>query len=834
LNVARLKALNRSTPKSKMIREHADACRYDVKSALRGLRRTPGYTATAVLMLALGIGATSAIFSVVNAVIIRPLPYPSSDAIVRIAHAIGGIEQQYFSEAIFLTYAENTQAFQDLGVWNPEATVTITSEGDPEEVAALVASRGLLATLGVQPHIGRWFSNEEAAPDGPDVVLLAAGYWQRKLGGDPGVLGRTLTVNGGPRQIVGVMPASFRFGGDFEVVLPLRINPAAPGSVFSRVGIARLKPGVSLAQANADASRVLDLWFNRPGGNPAVRARWSPALVPLKQDVVGDAGTTLWVLMGAIGIVLLMACANVATLSLVRAEGRRHESAIRAAIGASRSRIARQLLVESLTVALAGGVLGIGLAYAGVRLLVAIGPPNLPRLAEISIDPIVLAFALAISVLSALLFGVIAIRKHATLLPADALGVRRGASMTRERQRSQQTLVAAQLALALVLLVSAGLMVRSAQALFSVDPGFSRPDELQTFSISIPANVVAEPERVTRVQQEILDNVSALPGVVSSAFTSRLPMGGDRYSSALLAEGQDYGARTPPNRHARVISPGLFGTQGTALVGRDFTWTDVYEGRLVAIVSRNLAIELWGSPAGALGKRIREYYAKESPWREVVGVAGDVYDDGMQQPAPATIYWPAHPGARLFGFPAFQARRVSVAIRTERGTEGLLDAVRAAVRSVSPTLPIAEVSTVGDLYRRSMARTSFTLVLLAIAAAMALFLSLSGIYGIVSYAVSQRRREIGIRLALGAAPRDVRAMFVRRGLVLGGAGATVGLIGAVGFTQLMESLVFGIRALDPVTFVTTPVILVAAAALATYLPARRAAAVDPVETMRIE
>jgi predicted permease len=818
-----------------VVREQADTCRQDAKYALRKMRRAPGFTAVVVLILGLGIGATTAIFSVVNAVLIRPLPYPASDQLVRIAHVIGGIDQQYFSEAIFLTYAKNTQAFQGLGVWNPEATATITGQGDPEEVPALAAGLGLLPALGVEPQIGRWFSNDEQAPGGPDTVLLTAGYWQRKLGGDPRVLGRTLTVNGEPREIVGVMPANFRFSHKFEIVLPLRINTAAPGGLFTFVGLARLKPGVTLAQANADAGRILDIWFQRPGANPSGRARWRPALVPLKQDVVGDVGRALWVLLGAIGIVLLMACANVANLLLVRADARRHESAIRVALGASRTRIARQLLVEGLTVALVGGALGVGLAYAGVRLLVAFGPSNLPRLAEISIDPVVLGFAVAISVGSAILFGAIPIRKHTRPLVAGAFGAGRGASMTRERQRSQQTLVAAQLALALVLLVSAGLMIRSFQALLGVDVGFTQPEHVQTVSISIPRNVVTEPERVTRMQKEILEKVSAIPGVVSAGFTTRLPMGEPRYSSALMAEGQVDDGRTPPNRHARAVSPGLFRTQGTPLRGRDFTWTDVDEGRLVAIVSENLARELWGSPADALGKRIREYYDKESPWREVVGVAGDVHDDGVLRPAPATIYWPPHPGARLFGFPGFLARRVSIAVRTERaGTESLLEDLTQAVASVSPTLPLAQVSTLGELYRQSMARTSFTLVLLAIAAAMALLLGLSGIYGVISYAVAQRRREIGIRLALGAEPRDVRMMFVRRGLVLGSIGLAAGLVGAVGFSRLMESLVFGIPPLDPVTFAVTPAILVATAALATYLPARRASAVDPVETMRIE
>jgi len=334
----------------------------------------------------------------------------------------------------------------------------------------------------------------------------------------------------------------------------------------------------------------------------------------------------------------------------------------------------------------------------------------------------------------------------------------------------------------------------------------------------------------------IVDKLAAVPGVTSVAFATRLPMGSDRSSSALTAEGRADDGRTPPNRHVNIISPGLFRTQGTPLLaGRDFTWTDIYDMRLVAIISDNLAREFWGSPEAALGRRIREYYDSESPWREIVGVAGDVHDDGVHQAAPATIYWPAHPQARVFGLPGFQARRVSVAIRTERaGTESLLDQVREAVSSVSATLPLAQVSTLDHAYRQSMARTSFTLVMLAIAATMALLLGTAGVYGVIAYAVSQRRREIGIRLALGAQAADIRGLFVRRGLILGGTGLAMGLAGALGATQLMESLLFGVTPLDPVTFTAMPLVLAAAAVLASYLPARRAVTVDPVETMRAE
>jgi predicted permease len=809
----------------------------DIRYTARMIRKQPGFAAAAVVTLALGIGATTAVFSVVNGVLINPLLYPDSDALVRIVHSIGGIDQPYFNDAIYTTYVDNTQTFQDLGVWSPGETATITGQGDPEEVRTLTASQGVLTTLGVRPEIGRWFSKTDDTPGARDTVMLTNGYWNRMFGGDRAVLERVLTINGRPHQIIGVMPAGFRFGGEFEIVLPLRIDRGAPIPSFRLLGVARLKPGVTLAQANADVARILHVWFENSGVNPAVRARWAPSLRPLKQDVVGDVGRTLWVLMGTIALVLLMACANVANLLLVRAAARQQEFAIRAALGARWTRVARQLLVESVTLALFGGALGVGLAYGGLRVLVAIGPSDLPRLAEISIDPVVLGFALTISLLSGLLFGLFPILKYARPRLADAVGGGRGASLTRERQRSQQALVAAQVALALVLLLSAGLMIRSFQALRRLDPGFAEPQRVQTFSISLSATMVAEPERVTRMQHEVLDRIAATPGVASAAFTTRLPMGSDRSSAALTVEGKVDDGRTPPNRQVKIVSPGMFHTLGTPLIaGRDFTWTDLYDLRHVAIISENLAREVWGSPAAALGKRVREYYVPTSPWREIVGVAGDVYDDGADQPPPATIYWPAQPLEQLLSMSSgYQSRRVSVAVRTERaGTESLLTQVREAVRSVSATLPLAQVRTLDEVYDQSMARTSFTLVMLAIAGAMALLLGVSGLYGVIAYAVSQRRREIGIRLALGAQAREIRGLFVRRGLILGGTGLAIGLGGAPVFTRLMESLLFGISPLDPVTFIAMPAVLAAAAVLASYVPARRAAAVDPVETLRAE
>ncbi len=813
-----------------------DSMRNDIRYVARMLGRSPGVTAAAVLTLGFGIGAATAVFSVVHSVLLNPLPYRDPDRLVRIVHAIGGVDQPYFSDPIYLAYADTTQAFEDLGVWVPGETATITGQGVPEQVRSLTAGRGVLSTLGVAPEIGRWFSAAEDAPGGPDVVMLGHGYWQRRFGGDPAVIERAIVVDGRPRQVVGVMPAGFRFAGESEIVLPLRLDRGAPIPAFRLLGVARLRPGVTPAQADADVVRVLQVWFERAGTRPEVRARWAPALQPLVRDVVGDVGGALWVLLGAIGVVLLLACANVANLLLVRAEGRRQELAIRAALGASWPRITRQLLVESLMLSLAGGLLGVLIAAAGVRALVAIGPAQLPRLHEIAVDPTALGFALAIALASGLVFGLLPMVRHLRPRLDDVTHGGRGASLGREQQRSQQVLVAAQLALALVLLVGTGLMIRSFQALRRVDPGFTEPGRLQTFSLTIPAATVAEPERVTRMQHDVVDRLAALPGVTSVAFATRLPLGSDRSSSAIAVEGVADDGRTPANRQVKVVSPGLLRTQGTPLVaGRDFTWTDLHDRRQVAIVSENLARELWGSPAAALGRRFREHYVADAPWWEVVGVAGDVHDDGVDRPPPATVYWPALPTEELQDMAGYQARRVSLALRSDRaGSASLIDEIGPAVWAVNPGLPLAQVRTLDELYRESMARTSFTLVMLAIAGAMALLLSVSGLYGVIAYAVSRRRREIGIRLALGARGVEIRRLFLRRGLVVAAVGVALGLGGAAVLTRLMQSLLFGVGPADPLTYAVTPLVLAAVAVLATDLPARRAARVDPVETLRAE
>ena len=811
----------------------------DLRYAARRLRRTPGFTAAAVVTLAIGIGASTGVFSVVDGILIKALPYPDPDALVGVWHSavIQGAPFRNVNQSasMYVTYLDNNRTFQEFGVWNNGAS-NVTGIGEPEQVRTFRVTYGVLRAFGVHAEFGRWFSEADDSPGSPETIVLMYGYWQRRFGGDPQILGRTITVDSRPRQVIGVMPRMFQLNGNPDVILPLRFDRGLLPPTFAYTGIARLKPGVSIAQANADLERMIPIWAEQFKMQRFTSLDLHAAVRPFKNDVVGDVANVLWVLLGTIGIVLLIACANVANLMLVRADGRQQELAIRAALGAGRVRIARELLLESLALGALGGLAGVVLSYAGLRVLKALGPASLPRLSEITLDSGVLAFAIGVSFLSGLFFGVIPVFKFAGPQIATVFrGGERTASPSRERHRSQNALVVMQVALALVLLIASGLMIRSFQALRSVHPGFSQPDRVQTLRVTIPEAQVADPEAVTRTQKSILDEIAIIPGVASAALIDGLPMDlNDQSSSPVSVEGQPDDGRLPPVRRVKFVSPGLFETLGIRLMaGRDFTWNEIYHKSEVALVSENFAKENWGVARAALGKRIREGTA--GPWREVIGVAGDVYDNGASQPAPSIVYWPARVQFASMGVPGFVPRSVAFAVRSDRtGTENFLRQLQAAVWSVNPNLPVAQVRTLDDVYERSMAQTSFALVMLAIAGSMALTLGVIGIYGVLSYAVSRREREIGIRLALGAQQRAVKGMFVKHGLVLVTIGTGIGLAAAAGVTRLLSSLLFGIGPLDAITYAAVPLVLVITTAAASYLPARRAVRVDPAVTLRSE
>jgi predicted permease len=510
---------------------------------------------------------------------------------------------------------------------------------------------------------------------------------------------------------------------------------------------------------------------------------------------------------------------------------------VRAALGAGRARIARSLLVESLCIGVAGSVLGLALAYVGLQVLVAIGPSNVPRLQEIAIYPPVLAFTVAVALASTLLFGSITALKHALHIDTSNALAARGSSASRERNATRNTLVIVQVALALVLVVSAALMIRTFQALRDVDPGFSDPATIQTARVWMPNALAPDPERYTRMQHEILDKIAALPGVASAGFSSALPMEGPSAfaNSPIVFEGQTLGpGAAPPPRRNKFVSPGYFETVGTRIIaGRDITWSDVEAGGRVVVISEDVARELAAEPAGALGKRVRTFFETDA-WREVIGVVQNVRETGLYEEAPSFLYWPVLLedmwGSRVLGTPA-----AAFVIRSERaGTASLMEEVRQAIRSVDGGIPISAERTLEEVYSSSLARTSFTLVTLAIAGGMALLLGVIGIYGVLAYVVSQRAREIGIRAALGAEPRQLKTMFLLHGLRLSGVGVVVGLVVAAAVGRSMSSLLFGVEPLDPAAYVAAIGVILAAAGLASYLPARRAAAIDPIETLRAE
>ena len=821
----------------------------DVRHASRALRRAPAFTAVVILTLAIGIGANTAVFSLVNGILIKPLAYPKPEELVAVWQSAPGAEGLTavsgglrLPASMYFTYSEQNRSFAHLGAWYA-ASATITGIEEPEEVRAAVVSDGVLQALGVQPVQGRWLTAADQAPSAPRVVLVSDGYAKRQFGADAQVVGRTLQVDSSPREIVGVMPRGFRIvDTDIDLILPVRFDRSRvtlPGFGFE--GVARLKPGVTLAGANADIARMVPIWMTSwpaaTGINPRIYEGWriAPALRPLKDEVIGNVAKALWVVMGTLGIVLMIACANIATLMLVRAEARHQELAIRAALGAGSRRIVRAILVESLLLALTGGAAGLALAYVGVRALLVRAPAGLPRLGDISIDQPVFGFALGISLLSGIVFGLIPALRHASPHIAASLSAgSRTQSDSRARLRARHALVVAQVALALVLLVAAGLMIRTFARLHTIDPGFAQPGELQTVRITIPTSVVPEPERVNQVQMDLVEKLAALPGVSAVGLTSALPMDEQPADwDAVFAESKTYQANeVPPLRLFKSVSPDFFRAAGTRLIaGRDFTWTDLSERRPVVIVSENLAREVWGSPSGALAKRLKTL--PSSPWREVVGVVQDVYDNGAHEPPPTTVYWPTM-GESAYRVGSLEVTRMATfVIRSPRaGTESFLNEMQRAVWSVNPSLPLAGAQTMQAVYERSMSRTSFTLVILTIAGFMALTLGIVGIYGVISYAVAQRTREIGIRLALGAQRSELTRMFVRTALVLIALGIPLGLAAAAGLTRLMSSLLFDVSPLDPVTYVTVPMVLATAAIAASYLPARRAASVDPSEALK--
>jgi predicted permease len=823
----------------------------DVRYAARGLRRSPLFTVVAVVTLAIGTGATTAVFSVVDGVLLKPLPYPNPEQLVAVWHdapgaagivdvSAGGLRM---SPSMLVTYQDENRSFEHVGMWFANSS-SVTGIGEPEQVPSVLIMGDVLPALGIPPLLGRWLEKADEEPNGPARVMLSHAYWQRRFGGDPNVVGRTLTMNSVSVEVVGVMPQGFRIlDTPADLLVPMRTaRTGLPPFPFFGTGLARLRADVSIDQANADLERLLPVWLDRfpfPGGRPGAKENYlgswkiTPAIRPLKQDVVGNVRSTLWVVMGTIGVVLLIACANVTNLLLVRAENRRQELAVRGALGAGAWRIVRTLLLESALLGIAGGVAGAALAATALTLIKRLAPATLPRIDAIALDERALGFMLAVSIVAGLLLGLLpALRYTGSQIHGALRAGGRSGTQSRTAHRAQNVLVVTQVALALVLLVSSVLMIRTFGALRTVEPGFTEPETLQTARIAIPPVLEPDPLKVTSMQNAIVDAIAAIPSVSSVGYTTAMAMEGiygTWDSIAVQDRPRDPADGTAPMRMQKNVSPDLFRTTGTGIVaGRELEWADIYNNHPVALVSENLARELWGEPAAAIGKQI----ASGGPWREVVGVIEDTHDNGLQAPAPTIVYWPSLVNDLD---PVYVARNVTLVVRSPlAGQETFIRQVQQAVWSVNGSLPLASTETMRAHYDRSLARTSFTLVMLGIAGAAALVLGVVGLYGVISYAVSQRRREIAIRLALGAQQSAVTRTFVLYGASLAAAGVLIGLGGAVAVTRFMAALLYGVDALDPLTYAAVAFALAAAAMLASWVPARRAAAVDPAEALAAE
>lgn len=820
-----------------------DTLQRHLRTAFRKLRRSPLFTLLAIFTLALGIGANSAIFSVVNTVLLRPLPFPEAEQLVGVWHTAPGIgiDQVPHSDAIYLLHREHNRVFEDIALYQ-ESSANLTGGERPERLTAALMTPSLLEVVQIEPALGRGFTEEEGGPGGEPVALLSHELWMRNHGGDAGVVGETLRIDGVNHTVVGVMPAEFRFPTpDTEVFLPLTIDPAnlEVGS-FNYNGLARLKSGVSTADASAEITalvhRLPEIYPDSPiNAGMLEQAQFAGRVHLLQDDVVGDVGPVLWTLLGSVGLILLIACANVANLFLVRAEGRQQEQAVRSALGASRGQLALGFLSESFQLSLAAGAAGLGLAWGGLRLLQTHGPQDLPRLAELGIDTTVLTFTLVIALVSGFFFGLMpALRR----VPDLTLSLKEGGRASTDgslRRGARGALVVGQIALALVLLAGSGLMVRSFQELGRVNPGF-RTTDLVTLQLSLPASDYTDAESRAAFYRGALEEIVALPGVESAGMITDFPLGGGDSNSAHSFEDFPVGPNeVPPILDVRYTTGSYFTTAGVRLVeGRLFEPIDSEQQRPVVLLSQDLAERLWPQES-AVGKRLYRGVPEtgDFEWSTVVGVVGSVHHEGLAKPTDETVYYPLTVSGEESQLP-YTPGSMTLVVKAAVPATTLVTPVRSAIWNLDANLPVANVRTVEQILSTARARTAFTMTLLLIAACVALVLGAVGLYGVIAYTVSQRIREIGVRMALGASRGDVTRMVVGQGLRLAALGVAFGVAGALAVTRLLSSLLYGVSTSDPLTFGAVAALLLLVALLASYLPARRAVAVSPLEALRYE
>lgn len=821
-----------------------DALRRDVAIAARVLGRSPRFSVITVLILALGLGGTTLVFTVVDGILLKPLPYADPGRLVGVWYRapgwhFDGVPGMNISPAGYFTYRDHSRTLDDIAIWDPRF-LTVTGGEEPERVPAMMVTDGIFGVLGVQPVLGRGFTREDDTPGTPLTVVLSHEYWQRRYASDPGIVGRVIAVDGQPREIIGVLPRGWMIlSHPADIYFPARFDRARVNvGDFSYEAIGRMRPGVTLAQVREDVARMIPLSLELyPGGTTPEEARYAglgPEVHPLRDELVVDVATALWFLLGAMAVVLIIACANVANLALVRGEGRARELAVRAAMGAGRGRIAFQLFLESLLLGLLGGIGGLGLTYLGLSALRRWGPQQLPRLHELALDSGVMGFALLLALAASLFYGLIPALRSTRISVATVL---RDGGRTSSSGRSgvmvRNALVVSQVALAFLLVVASGLMARSFRSLQTLLPGFRDPDNVLTFRVNLPEGQVQAPEDVARFHETVVRELLRIPGVASATGTNSVPMDGWTSNQGLFIEDAPTpDGETPPTARVKWVGGDYFSTLGTTiLAGRDLTWTDTRERRPVVVVNEAYARAHWGDPLRALGRRIG--YRRDA-WHEIVGISANTYDDGLDRPAVPVVYWPAAvPG--FWGARLWVPRWFAYVLRTAgpRPTD-LVPRVREVVQRINPDIPIFNVETLATIRSRSMLRTAFTAGLLGCASLLAVLLALVGVYGVVSYSVAQRTREIGVRLALGAARADVRTMVLRHGLKLAASGVLAGLAGAVGLTRFMSALLFGVKPLDALSFAIATLLILAVATLATYLPAHGASRVDPIVALHAD
>ena len=817
----------------------ADALGRALGHAARALARSPIFSIVAVLTLALGIGATTAIFTVLDRVVLRPLPYPSANRLVKIRSSVSGATVSGFwgvSVAGYYEYRRHNHTFEDIGAfqsWMP----TLTDEGSAERVRGALVTASLVRVLGLRAAIGRAVTAVDDHPGVPSVVVLGNALWKRRYGSDPSIVGKPIDVEGTRMTVIGVMANGMELPDErVDLWLPLPIDSLAPPvNDHSLSVVGRLKTGVTIDDAQRDLEsltrRFPELFPGSYSPGFMRNYHFTADVVSARDVILGTIGRVLWILLASVGLVLLIACANVANLYMVRLELRQREVAIRRALGASRLYVTLHYLSESLLIAVAAGTIGLGLAWTGIHVLLSIAPSSIPRLAEVHLDVATVLFAAALSLCIGLAFGLLpSLRKESVDLGAREGA--RGTTASRGQLATRDVLLVGQVALALVLLADAALLVQSFRNLRNARPGFD-PSNVATFTISLPRSTYQNYQGVETFYRRLNERLAGMPGVSAVGITESLPL--DQFSGAacglIFSEDKPLGrGESAPCVPKPLVGPTYFAAMHIPVRGRTPTWTETEQGNAGVVISETLARLLWPGE-DALGKTISN--SNQPPFYRIVGVAADVRDQGLDQPPQAIIYYPLIPatGTHLWSPPANV--RVVVRVRSDNPL-ALTDGIRRAVAELDPHVPIANLESMDVIVARSMARTSFATLLLGISAAMALLLSAIGVFGAIAFVVSQRRREIGVRIALGARPAGVSGRIVVQALRLGVIGAALGLVAALGTTRVLHSLLVGISPNDPRILTTATTIVLGVVAVASFLPARRASRVSPVEALRAE